>query len=52
MKVDIEKKVKIELEEKDYELLVNMLEHFLTNFGNVKHESIDFAKQLKQELER
>lgn len=51
MKVQIEKKIKIELDENDIISLIEIL-YFYTIYTAYKTDKYEFAKQLKQELER
>lgn len=51
MKVEIEKKVKIELDSRDISLLIR-ISNYVINSHIGKGELLDFAKRLKQELER
>lgn len=51
MKVEIEKKVKIELSDEEKELLIKLIEDY-QNYRCASGILIDFCKQLKQELEK
>lgn len=55
MKVEIEKKVKIELNSEETKKLCDILTKFISVTdisSDLNYLNVDFAKQLKQELER